>query len=121
VLGSAGCDRQFNLAAIGACLRELGRDLLGHVARLSLGGVESDDANWREILTLEQMADWRREVGAVGAVREGEKERVRLLSDLQLRVMFGFRRITKENRVCSFLNKELPAQDRFLSGVTCLL
>ena len=29
------------------CLRELGRDLLGHVARPALGGVEGDDADWR--------------------------------------------------------------------------
>jgi len=38
-----------------------------------------------------------------------------------IEAMFGFQQITKENRLCSFLNKELPAQDRFLRGVTCLL
>ena len=53
---------------IGACLLELGGDLVAHVAGPALGDVEGDDANWRELQTLEQIADQRWAVG-VGHVR----------------------------------------------------
>jgi hypothetical protein len=42
-------------------------------------------------------------------------------ADAAAQAMFGFREITNQNRLYSFLNKELPAEDLFLSAVTCLL
>jgi hypothetical protein len=40
-------------------LRELGRDLIAHVARPTLGGIEGDDADGGRILAFRQMADQR--------------------------------------------------------------
>jgi hypothetical protein len=51
-------DRRGDLAAIGACLREFGRDLLGHVARPTLGVVESDDAALEVALRLVYAVMW---------------------------------------------------------------
>jgi hypothetical protein len=70
VVGNEVSDRRGDLAAIGACLRERRRDVVSHVARPVLGGVESNDADRRRILALKQVADQRRSVG-VGHVGLG--------------------------------------------------
>jgi hypothetical protein len=44
VVGDEVRDRRGNLVAIGACLRECGRDVVGHVTRPALSGIESNDA-----------------------------------------------------------------------------
>jgi hypothetical protein len=63
VVGDEVSDRRGDLAAMGACSRERSRDVAGHVAGPALGGVESDDADWRPILVLEQEAGQRSAVG----------------------------------------------------------
>jgi hypothetical protein len=47
MIGDEVRDRLAHLATTGARLRECGRDVVGHAARPALGGVESDDADWR--------------------------------------------------------------------------
>ena len=58
MVGDEVRDRRGDPAAIGACLGEFGRDLLGHVARPTLGGVESDDAALEGALRLVYAAMW---------------------------------------------------------------
>jgi hypothetical protein len=59
VVGNEVTDRRGDLAAIGACLRERRRDIVSHVARPALGGVESDNVDWLGILATKQVADQR--------------------------------------------------------------
>ena len=73
VVGDEVHDRQGDLAAIGACLRERSSVVVGHVAGPALGGVESDDADWRRILALEQVADQRSAVGVDSSVSRQER------------------------------------------------
>jgi hypothetical protein len=73
VVGDEVHDRQGDLAAIGACLRERSSDVVGHVEGPALGGVESDDADWRRILALEQVADQRSAVGVDSSVSRQER------------------------------------------------
>ena len=73
VVGDKVHDRQGDLAAIGACLRERSSDVVGHVEGPALGGVESDDADWRRILALEQVADQRSAVGVDSSVSRQER------------------------------------------------
>ena len=73
VVGDEVHDRQGDLAAIGACLRERSSGVVGHVAGPALGGVESDDADWRRILALEQVADQRSAVGVDSSVSRQER------------------------------------------------
>jgi hypothetical protein len=47
-------------------------DILGHVARPALGGVEGDDANWMPVLIPHQVADQRgKAVQAKGPACQG--------------------------------------------------
>ena len=73
VVGDEVHDRQGDLAAIGACLRERSSGVVGHVAGPALGGVESDDADWRRILALDQVADQRSAVGVDSSVSRQER------------------------------------------------
>ena len=73
VVGDEVHDRQGDLAAIGACLRERSSGVVGHVAGPALGGVESDDADWRRILDLDQVADQRSAVGVDSSVSRQER------------------------------------------------
>ena len=73
VVGDKVHDRQGDLAAIGACVRERSSGVVGHVAGPALGGVESDDADWRRILALDQVADQRSAVGVDSSVSRQER------------------------------------------------
>ena len=63
MVGDEVRDRPAHLAATGACLGKLGRDLLGHVARPAFGGVEGYDPNWLLSLPLTQILDQLRPIG----------------------------------------------------------
>jgi hypothetical protein len=73
VLGDEIRDGRGRLAAIGARLGQLGGDILAHVPRPAFSGIESDDADRRRILALEQVADQR---GAVCVGRVGLGPRI---------------------------------------------
>jgi hypothetical protein len=57
VIGDEVLKRRGRLATTGACLGKFGRDLVARVARPTLCGVKSDDADRRGILSFKQVAD----------------------------------------------------------------
>ena len=57
VVGDEVHDRLGALAAIGTSTGEPSGDVVGHVTRPALSGIESNDADRRRILALEQVAD----------------------------------------------------------------
>ena len=81
MVGDEVRERRRRLATIGACLGEFGGDLIARIARPALGGVESNDTDWGEILSLEQMADQRGAVG-IGHVGLGPGQAAELAGEV---------------------------------------